>query len=61
MKSIGINQFLNPESEELDNDLKVIIDEIVKIHETDKINVVIYKEGYFETMKSFQKLWLYEE
>lgn len=67
-KNIAINQFLNPEGEEVDDDLKVIMDKIAKaysigdrIYEIDKENIVMPKVGYFEAIKSFQKLWLYKE
>lgn len=65
---MAIDQFLNPEGEEMDDDLEVIVDEIAKVyntrdktHETDEEDIVIPRVGYSETMKSLQKLRLYEE
>lgn len=68
MKSIAINQFFNPEDEEVDDNLEVIVNGIAKAdsagdgtYEIDEKDIVILGFGYFETMKSLQKLWLYEK
>ncbi len=52
LKSMAIDQFLNPEGEEMDDDLEVIVDEIAKVystrdrtHETDEENIVIPRVG----------------
>lgn len=56
---MAINKFFNPESEEIDDDLEVIVDEIIKAysvrditHEKDEENDIIPKIGYFEIIKS---------
>ncbi len=48
LKSMAIGQFLNPQGEEVDDDLEVIVDKIAKAyskdnrtHETDEEDVVI--------------------
>ena len=58
-KSMAIDQFLNPQGEEVDDDLEVIVDEIAKAysvgdrtHETDEEDIVIPSVGYSEAMKS---------
>lgn len=63
-----IKQFFNPQKENVDNSVKVIIDEIIKpysidnrIYETGKENVIILKFEYSEAMQALQKLYLYEE
>lgn len=68
LKSIAIRQFLNQQEEEVDDDLKAIVDKIAKaystgdkIHETDEEDVVILMVGYSEAIKALQKLYLYEE
>lgn len=52
LKSMAIDQFLNPKGEEMDDDLKVIVDEIAKVystrdrtHETDEEDIVIPRVG----------------
>lgn len=49
---MAIDQFLNPEGEEMDDDLEVIVDEIAKVystrdrtHETDEEDIVIPRVG----------------
>ena len=66
-KSMAIRQFLNPQGEEVDDDLEVIVDKITKAYstgdrtnETDEEDVVIPRVGYSKAMKAFQKLHLYE-
>lgn len=65
---MAINQFFNPENEDIDNNLEVIVDKIVKAysventtHDKDEKNDIIPRVRYFEMIKSVQKLWLYEE
>ena len=63
-----IGQFLNPQGEEVDDDLEVIMDKIAKAYstgdrtyETDEEDIVIPRVGYSEVIKALQKLHLYEE
>ena len=65
---MAIKQFLNPESEKVDDDLKVIVNKIAKsyssvdrTHEIDEKDVIIPKIGDSETMKALQKLRFYEK
>ena len=65
---MAIGQFLNLQGEEVDNDLEVIVDKIAKAysigdktHETDEEDNVIPRVRYFEAIKAFKKLHLYEE
>lgn len=66
--SMAIEQFLNPQEENIDNNVEVIIDEIAKAysignktHEMDEKDVIIPKVGYFEAIQALQKLCLYEK
>ena len=67
-KSMAIGQFLNPQRKDIDDDLKIIVNEIAKAystgnktHETNEEDDVIPKIRYSEVMKILQKLRLYEE
>ena len=66
--SMAIGQFLNPQEENVDDGIEVIVDEIAKAysignrtHETDEEDVIVPKVGYSEAIQALQKLCLYEE
>lgn len=59
---MAIRQFFNPQKEDINNNLEVIMDKIAKassidnrFHKIDEKNIVILKIRYFEVIKAFQK------
>lgn len=60
---MAIDQFFNPQGEEVDNDLEVTVDKTPKAysigdrtHKTDEEDIAIPRVGYSEAMKVLQKL-----
>lgn len=67
-KSIVINQFLNLKDKNVDDNLKVSVDKILKAdsignntYKTDKKDVIIFWIEYSKIMKFFQKFLLYKK
>lgn len=66
--SMTIAQFFNLQKKKVDDDVKVVINKIVKAfsmddrtHETDEENMIIPKIGYTKAMQALHKLCFYEK
>lgn len=65
---MAFGQFFNLQEKNVDNNIKIIIDEIIKAYnignrtyKTDKKDVIVPKVGYSEAMQALQKIRLYKK